>query len=94
MEKKILLCRATIASPKPKKKHRLVVNNGLCPSVMKARRFVEIFGVQLNNQNFFGEISRILFALFVHRRLYMQCSYVAIAHLMQFFFFGVEPFRK
>ena len=56
----------------------------------QARRFVEIFGgVQLNNQNFFGEISRILFALFVHRRLCLQCSYVAIAHLMKFFFFSV-----
>ena len=53
----------------------------------QARRFVEIFGeVQLKNQNFFAEISRILFALFVHRRLYLRCSYVAIAHLMQFFF--------
>ena len=46
-----------------------------------------LWGVQLNNQNFFGEISRILFALFVHRRLCLQCSYVAIAHLKQFFFF-------
>ena len=55
----------------------------------QARRFVEIFGVQLNNQNFFGEISQILFALFVHRRLCLQCSYVAIAHLMQFCFFSV-----
>ena len=67
----------------------------LCPCA-QARRFVEIFGgVQLNNQNFFGEISRILFALFVHRRLCLQCWYVTLAHLMQFlFFFGVEPFRK
>ena len=48
-----------------------------------------LWGVQLNNQNFFDEISRILFALFVHRRLCLQCSYVAIAHLMQFFFFSV-----
>ena len=63
----------------------------------QARRFVEIFGgVQLNNHNFFGEISRILFALFVQRRLCLQYSYVAVAHLMVFFFvfFRCEPFRK
>ena len=66
--------------------------------VTQARRFLEIFGgVQLNNQNFFGKISRILFALLVIVDFVCIVRlYVAIAHLMQFFFFffGVKPFRK
>ena len=57
----------------------------------QARRFLEIFGgVQLNNQNFFGKISRILFAqLVIVDFVCIVRLYVAIAHLMQFLFFLV-----
>ena len=54
-----------------------------------------LWGSNLTTRTFFSEISRNLFALFVHRRFCLQCLYVAIAHLMQFFsLFGVMPFRK
>ena len=50
--------------------------------------FSKSLGVQHNNQNFFGEISRILFLYCVVRRgFYLQCLHVAIAHLTQYFFF-------
>ena len=46
-------------------------------------------------RTFFSGILRTLLALFVHCRFCLKCLYVAIAHLMQFFFFfGVMPFRK
>ena len=46
-----------------------------------------LWGVQLNNQNFFGKISGILLALLVIVDFVcIDCLYVAIAHLMQFFF--------
>ena len=54
----------------------------------------------LITRTFFGEISRILFALFVHRRFCLHCLYFAMAHMMQFcfpavfFFFGGMPFRR
>ena len=51
-------------------------------------------GVQLNNQNFFGEISRILFALFVHRRLCFAMFVRRNSTFDAVFFFGVVPFRK
>ena len=66
-------------------------------TLIQARRFLEIFGgVQLNNQNIFWKISRILFAqLVIVDFVCIVRLYVAIAHLMQFcFFFGVKPFRK
>ena len=64
------------------------IDNGLRSGASICRN---LWGFQLNNQNFFDKISRILFALlmFIHRRLCLQCSYFAIAHLMQFCFFLV-----
>ena len=59
----------------------------------QARRFPQIFGeVQFNNQSFFGKISRILFALLVHRRFFLHCLYVAIAHFCDVVLFFVVFF--
>ena len=52
-----------------------------------------LWGVQFNNESFFGKILRILFALFVHRRFCLRCSYVATAHMMQFFYFYFLGYR-
>ena len=84
----------------------ILSDSGFCPvrdfvqfEILSVRDFVQragasisrnLWGVQLNNQNFFGKISRILFALLVIVDFVCIVRlYVAIAHLMQFFFFLV-----
>ena len=75
----------TAQSVHAKEMHNSHITDGVCwePSPRQARQFFEIFVVQLNNENFFGEISRISFALFVRRNSWhIWCSF--------FFFFFLE----
>ena len=44
-------------------------------------------GSNLITRAFFGKSLRILFALFVYRRFCLHCLYVAIAHMMPFYYF-------
>ena len=54
-------------------------------AIVRCIGFSKSLESNLITRTFLGEISRILFALFVHYRFRLHCLCVAIAHLMQNF---------